>query len=98
MASGKCYTLNPARGASPSWINSNASDTWWWSPVSCSGILVKLGWTGNSSISSYRVYGLDGKPLLRSSSYPHDLPTGRWIVVAQDRRGAIVQRWITERN
>lgn len=98
MASGVCYTLNPERGVSPTWINANANDSWWWSPVSCTGIQVKLAPSLAATISSYRVYGLDGRPLLRSSSYPQQLPAGRWIVIAQDRSGNIVQRWLESRN
>lgn len=98
MASGVCYTLNPERGVSPTWINANANDSWWWSPVSCTGIQVKLAPSLASTISSYRVYGLDGRPLLRSRSYPQQLPAGRWIVIAQDRSGNIVQRWVESRN
>lgn len=47
-----------------------------------------------AQITHYSVYNLQGKPILTSSSYPQALPVGRWIVVAQDRYGNIVQRWV----
>ncbi|WP_300189883.1 hypothetical protein [Fibrobacter sp.] len=35
MEDGKCYSLNPERGAQYGWINTNAQDTWWWIEVDC---------------------------------------------------------------
>ena len=35
MEIGKCYALNPARGAQYGWINNNAQDSWWWVEVPC---------------------------------------------------------------
>ena len=35
MESGKCYSLNPARGTQHGWINTNAQDSWWWREVDC---------------------------------------------------------------
>ena len=35
MEEGKCYSLNPDRGAQHGWINDNAQDTWWWREVDC---------------------------------------------------------------
>ncbi len=39
MEDGKCYSLNPERGAQYGWINTNAQDTWWWIEVPCDGSL-----------------------------------------------------------
>ncbi len=35
METGKCYSLNPDRGAQYGWINNNAQDSWWWVEVPC---------------------------------------------------------------
>ncbi len=35
MEYGKCYSLNPDRGAQHGWINNNAQDSWWWVEVPC---------------------------------------------------------------
>jgi len=37
MAAGKCYGLNPDRGAQHGWINTNAQDSWWWEERPCDG-------------------------------------------------------------
>lgn len=59
---GKCYTMNPDRGTSPSSINDNASDTWWWKEVSCtkwtgcsgggSGGGGGINWTNNTTLEA----------------------------------------------
>ena len=35
MAPGKCYTFNTARGQVPTWINNQATETWWWVETEC---------------------------------------------------------------
>ena len=35
MAPGKCYTFNTARGHVPTWINNQATETWWWVETEC---------------------------------------------------------------
>ncbi|MBO7414573.1 MAG: T9SS type A sorting domain-containing protein [Fibrobacter sp.] len=36
MAENTCYTMNADRSAeNPKWINNDASQTWWWTPVAC---------------------------------------------------------------
>ena len=35
MEYGKCYALNPDRGAQYGWINNNAQDSYWWVEVPC---------------------------------------------------------------
>ena len=35
METGKCYALNPDRGAQYGWINNNAQDSYWWVEVPC---------------------------------------------------------------
>lgn len=35
MEYGKCYALNPDRGAQYGWINNNVQDSWWWVEVPC---------------------------------------------------------------
>ena len=43
MAAGKCYTMNPDRVKEgvPQWINEEATQTWWWSEVSCDATAVE---------------------------------------------------------
>lgn len=89
MAANTCYTMNPARGEAPPWINNNANDTWWWNKTSCAGMLRRLGSSLETEVvpSSYQVYDLTGK-LVRESAYePKDLGAGRWIVVSRDAFG-----------
>ena len=31
----------PARAPAPTWINSNANDTWWWVTTNCGSILAR---------------------------------------------------------
>jgi O-glycosyl hydrolase len=92
MAASTCYTMNPARGTSPSWINNNANDTWWWAIASCSGIQAKeIAVTPLVAPSYYEVFDLQGKLLLKSNQVPQNLPQGRWTLVGRSTSGQILE-------
>jgi pectate lyase len=96
MASGVCYTMNADRGTAPSWINGNATDTWWWTPVSCSTGLPKALALEASlhAVAQYRVYDPQGRPQSVSAQFPQNLPTGSWFVVGEDERGQMLSRQV----
>jgi hypothetical protein len=94
MAANTCYTMNPARGTAPAWINNNANDTWWWSITSCAGIKARMATAlqYGGVPSSYQVYDLSGQLVLESAYEPQNLGTGHWIVVARDAMGKQLSR------
>lgn len=94
MAANTCYTMNPARGTAPAWINNNANDTWWWSTTSCAGILKRavVVLVTEAAPSSYQVYDLMGNLVLESVYEPKNLGSGRWIVVARGSMGQVLSR------
>ena len=52
MAAGKCYTMNSdrVREGVPQWINEEATQTWWWSVVSCAdGVISKANGRNNGT-------------------------------------------------
>lgn len=94
MASNTCYTMNPARGTAPVWINNNANDTWWWVKASCSGIAAKpLVFAGSTdSPARYEVYDLQGQLHSVSEHKPVNLPVGSWILMTRDSEGRLLSR------
>jgi len=94
MAAGTCYTMNPARGVAPAWINNNANDTWWWSTTSCAGIQkrVAAGPQFEVTPSRYQVYDLTGQLVQESAYEPQNLGAGRWIIVSRDAAGQQISR------
>jgi hypothetical protein len=100
MAANTCYTMNPARGAAPSWINSNANDTWWWSIASCSGIQPKSTLVATTSFgpARYQVYDMRGNLYSSSAYQPQNLPRGRWVVVTRDAIGQVLGSRLMEKQ
>jgi GH35 family endo-1,4-beta-xylanase len=94
MAANTCYTMNPARGTAPAWINNNANDTWWWSITSCTGIKARMATAlqYDAAPSRYLVYDLNGQLVQESAFEPRNLGAGSWIVVARDASGKQISR------
>lgn len=93
MSANTCYTMNPDRGTSPAWINSNANDSWWWKTTSCSGIKAKsLEMAGLvAEPSYYEVFNLQGQLQQKSLQVPQSLPQGRWMLVSRSATGQALE-------
>lgn len=92
MAANTCYIMNSARGTAPTWINNNATDTYWWSTTSCAGVKAKS--VGMSQLAAtpsyYEVFDLQGKLLLKSNQVPQNLPQGRWTLIGRSSAGQVL--------
>jgi len=66
MAASTCYTMNPARGLpAPTWINGDASQTYWWSVTACS---TATSSSSSSKASSSSVAVSSSSVIISSSS------------------------------
>jgi len=94
MATNTCYTMNPARGTAPAWINNNANDTWWWSTTSCTRLLGRIAMEQQYEgvPSRYQVYDLMGNLTQESATEPQNLGAGNWIIVARNASGLQLSR------
>lgn len=93
MTANTCYTMNPARGNAPLWINNSASDTWWWSVSSCAGLQAKK-FTASPVLmtpSYYEVYDLQGRLVRQYHEYPRQLSKGYWTVITRNSQGQVLK-------
>ena len=86
--------MNTDRGTPPQWIKDDASDTWWWTEVSCTNWTGCSGNGGNSSSSSNSEGKTSDNPhndgSINNNDHRHDYSANEWYSATFSNGGNFV--------